>query len=144
MNDQEIIAHQARKIVELEVQVAELRRAEEQLLYHLESAGITLKQVEVTQREAEFLRNYRNASPEGKALIRAKVQQAADAMGQLAADAVINKASGASTPDQGPAPSVPQVKGETKVRKVTQKDQQDLSGLPAAFFKPPKTEDAES
>lgn len=74
MKDHEVIAHQARKLVELEVKVARSLECERQLLEILRNAGIEVTEIELNHQEAEFLRLYRNATPEGKATIRAKVE----------------------------------------------------------------------
>jgi hypothetical protein len=81
MKDHEVIAYQARKIVELEIKVARGLDCERQLLEILRSAGIEVTEMELNEREAEFLRLYRNATPEGKGTIRAKVEAMAEKTG---------------------------------------------------------------
>lgn len=77
MKDDEIIAHQARKLIELEVKIAHSVESERQLLEILREAGIDVKQIELNPQEAEFLLLYRQATPEGKARIREKVEAVA-------------------------------------------------------------------
>jgi hypothetical protein len=74
MKDDEVIAHQARKIAALEVKVARGVDCERQLLAILRRVGIEVTVMELNQEEAEFLRLYRSATPEGKAMIEAEVE----------------------------------------------------------------------
>lgn len=86
MKDHEIIAHQARKIAELEVKVVRGLESERQLLAILRSAGIEVTEMELNHKEAKFLRLYRNATPEGKAMIEAKVEAMAGKAGMSPAN----------------------------------------------------------
>jgi hypothetical protein len=75
MEDAHVIAHQARKIAELEVGLHQHREGERQLLAMLRSAGIVVKQMELSPQEAEFLDNYRRATAEGKSQIRTEIEK---------------------------------------------------------------------
>jgi hypothetical protein len=74
MDDAQIIAHQARKIAELEMAVDRHREGERQLLAMLQRAGIVVAEVELSPDEVEFLEYFRRASPEGKAQIWSEVE----------------------------------------------------------------------
>lgn len=121
MKDNEVIAYQARRITELEVKAARSLESERQLLEILRDAGINVKQVELNPQEAEFLLLYRQATPEGKAMIREKVE----------AEAKRTRLSLHDEPDTSP--------GKPKVRKArTAKNQTEevtFSELPKDFFK---------
>lgn len=78
MKDDEVIAYQARRITKLEIEAARSLESERQLLEILRLAGINVTQVELNPQEAEFLRLYRQATPEGKAMIEKKVEAEAE------------------------------------------------------------------
>lgn len=130
MKDHEVIAHQARKIVELEVKVARGFECERQLLEILRNAGIKVTEVELNQQEAEFLRLYRNATLEGKATIRAKVKAMAEKAG-------VNKIAGKEdlAHDEPGRDSVRRKLKKLSTVKV-ESEAMELSGLPKDFFKP--------
>jgi len=129
MKDEEVIAHQGRKIAELEVSVSRALGSERQLLEILRRAGIEVKEMELTHQEAEFLRLYRSASPEGKAKIKAKA-------GELAAKS-LQDTSGKEDSDQASPDPLP-VRSDVKKKATARSnpDSADLSGLPKDFFKP--------
>jgi hypothetical protein len=127
MKDQDVIAHQARKIAELEVKVSRGLECERQLLAILRSAGIEVVEMELNREEAEFLQLYRNASPEGKAIILAKAELAA-------------KGSGVQIIEERPAlenPGADVVRGKQAKKSLAEngKAGEDLGSLPKAFFK---------
>lgn len=78
MKDYEVIAHQARRIAELEIKVARALESERQLFEILRSAGIEVTEMELKRDAAEFLRLYRTVTPEGKAMIQAKAEAMAN------------------------------------------------------------------
>lgn len=75
MKDHEVIAHQARKLAQLERDLERAGSAEQQLLGILGRAGIQVFQEELTPDEVEFLDNYRRATPDGKAFIEEQTRR---------------------------------------------------------------------
>lgn len=130
MKDHEVIAHQARKIAELEVKAARGLECERQLLAILRSAGIEVTEMELNHDEAEFLRLYRNATPEGKAIIQAKVE----AMAEKAGTYTPNKS---DLSPVGPRADVVLRKTKKSNRPKGEPVVEELSGLPKEFFKRP-------
>lgn len=128
MKDYEIIAHQARKIAELEVKVTRGLESERQLLAVLQSAGIEVTEIELNHEEVEFLRLYRNATPEGKAMIKAKVEAMAEKAGMSPA----NKEDLVHVP---PSQGI-LVRNTTKSNRANSEPvSADFPGLPKDFFK---------
>jgi hypothetical protein len=130
MKDQEVIVYQARKIVELEIKVVRGLECERQLLGILRNAGIKVTEVELNQQEAEFLRLYRNGTPEGKTTIRAKVE----AMAEKARMSKIADKENLVHDEPGRDPVRRKLK-KLSTAKVESKAM-ELSGLPKDFFKP--------
>lgn len=127
MKDDVVIAHQARKIAELEIKVARALESERQLLAILRSAGIEVTEMELNQDEAEFLRRYRNATPEGKATIQRKAEEMAENTGM----SISGKE---DLTHVGPSRDL----GRQKTRKSNPAkgaQVEELSGLPNDFFK---------
>lgn len=115
MKDEHVIAHQARRIVELEVTMERHRAGEQQLVALLRNAGIAVTQVELTAGEAEFLHDYRSATPEGKARIRAELE--------------------ALTAQNRPSQSVDLKPAPPRTRRPAAQHAPLAPGLPAEFFK---------
>lgn len=130
MKDHEVIAHQARKIVELEIKVARGLESERQLLEILRDAGIEVTEMELNHQEAEFLQLYRNATPEGKATIMAKAEA-------MAEETRVRKTAGNEDCIQTVEPSKDPV--QPKLKKVSttkvEPEAMELSGLLKDFFK---------
>ena len=128
MKDDDVIAHQARKIAELEIKVARALESERQLLAILRSAGVEVTEMELNRDEAEFLRLYRNATPEGKAMILAK----AEAMAENAGVSTVKEE---DLTHLGPGRDL--VLQKTKKSNPAKCAQviEELSGLPKDFFK---------
>lgn len=71
MSDTQLIVHNARKIAELEVQLAQQAEDVRDLLEILKSAGIKIVRAKVSKEEAKLIDDYRRARPEGKEIIDA-------------------------------------------------------------------------
>jgi hypothetical protein len=129
MKDHEVIAHQARKIVGLEVKVARGVESERQLLEILRNAGIEVTEMELNDQEAEFLRLYRNATPEGKARIMAKA-------GVMAEEARARKGTVKEVIAQAVKPSKDPVHHKLKMgANKVKPEAMELPDLPKDFFK---------
>jgi len=125
MDDRDVIAHQARKIAELETKLAQSIESERQLLEMLKSAGITVTQTELSSREIELLQGYRRLTPEGKADVRAVAEREAEA----AAVRKAAKREGANKHKQSTADSVVEVQADVKPAPR-------FTDLPPDFFAP--------
>lgn len=127
MKDDAVIAHQARKIAELEIKVAHALESERQLLAILRSAGIEVTEIELNRDEAEFLRLYRNATPEGKATIQRKAEEMAENIGMnISGKEDLTHVEPGRDFDRQKAKKSNPAKGAQV---------EDLSGLPNDFFK---------
>lgn len=135
MKDDVVIARQARRIEELTAELEESKRAEQQLMAILDSAGIKVKQVELSEREARFLALYRRATADGKATIRAKAK----------AIAAEHPAPCAKVKETEITSTVSVKKREATTAKLARADSEKgmakvFSDLPMGFFKPAPNE----
>lgn len=126
MKDDVVIAHQARKIAELEIKVARALESERQLLAILRRAGIEVTEMELNRDEAEFLRLYRNATPEGKATIQSNAEEIANTGMSIPREEDLTHVRPSRDLDR-------QKSGKSNPAKAAQVE--ELSGLPIGFFK---------
>jgi hypothetical protein len=127
MKDDAVIAHQARKIAELEIKAARALEGEQQLLAILRRAGVEVTEVELSRDEAEFLKLYRDATPEGKAGIQAMAEE-------MAGNSGMNSCKGEDLSSVGPGRDDG---GKEEKKSNTSKGglANELEGLPRDFFK---------